>query len=138
MVSVLTNAKPRDQNQAMLLMQMADIHKAAMTYAHRLGQATSIAEVEIWERGLNRLDRTFVAQLEALNRYRSGGEQRMTAPHVSVSQAIVASVTPAPREIAPNETAASPPSLADSRTPPMTILHEPALAPAQLKRGPSK
>src|SRR5437660_9443674 len=85
MVSVLTNAKPRDQNQAMLLMQMADIH-AAMTYAHRLAQATSITEVEIWERGLNRLARTFVAQFEALNRYRSGGEQRMTAPHVSVSQ----------------------------------------------------
>ena len=109
-----------------------------MAYAHRLAQATSITEVEIWERGLNRLARTFVAQFEALNRYRSGGEQRMTAPHVSVSQAIVANVTPAPREITPNETAASPPSLADSRTPPMTISDETAPAPAQLKRGPSK
>jgi hypothetical protein len=138
MVSVLMDTKPRDQIGAMLLMQMADTHKAAMTYAHRLAQATSIAEVEIWERGLNRLARTFVAQFEVLNRYRSGGEQRMTAPHVSVSQAIVANVTPAPREITPNETAASPPSLADSRTPPMTISHEPAPAPAQLKRGPRK
>jgi hypothetical protein len=138
MVSVLTNTKPRDQTEAMLLMQMADMHKAAMTYAHRLAQAKSIAEVELWERGLNRFARTFVAQFEALNRYRSGGEQRMTAPHVSVSQAIVANVTPAPREITPNETAASPPSLADSRMPPMTISHEPAPAPAQLKRGPSK
>ena len=31
MVSVLTNTKPRDQTGAMLLMQMADMHKAAMT-----------------------------------------------------------------------------------------------------------
>src|SRR5437588_26906 len=51
MVSVLTNTKPRDQTEAMLLMQMADMHKAAMTYAHRLAQAKSIAEVELWERG---------------------------------------------------------------------------------------
>jgi hypothetical protein len=138
MVSVLTNTKPRDQNEAMLLMQMADIHKAAMTYAHRLGQAKSSAEAEIWERGLNRFDRTFVAQLEAYNRYRSGREQKATAPHVSVSQAIVANVTPAPREIAPNQTAASAPPIADSRTPPMTISDETAPAPAQLKRGPSK
>jgi hypothetical protein len=134
MVSVLKNIKPRDQNEAMLLMQMADMHKAAMTYAHRLAQAKSIAEAEIWERGLNRLARTFVAQWEAYNRYRSGREQKATAPHVSVSQAIVANVTPAPREIAPNETAASPPPLADSRTRLMTISDELAPAPAQLKR----
>ena len=138
MVSVLINTKPRDQNEAMLLMQMADIHKAAMTYAHRLAQAKSIAEAEIWERGLNRFDRTFVAQLEAYNRYRSGREQKATAPHVSVSQAIVANVTPAPREIAPNQTAASAPPIADSRTPPMTISDETTPAPAQFKRGPSK
>src|SRR5262249_40155923 len=90
---------------------------------------------------LRQLDQGFVAFSDDFGhaaRYRSGGEQRMTAPHVSVSQAIVANVTPAPREIAPNETAASPPPLADSRTPPMTILHEPALATAQLTRGPSK
>ena len=118
MGSVLINAKPRDQNEAMLLMQMADIHKAAMTYAHRLGHAKFGAEAEIWERGLNRLARTFVAQLEAYNRYRSGREQKATAPHVSVSQAIVANVTPAPREIAPNETAVTAPTrkLTDARS----------------------
>jgi hypothetical protein len=138
MVSVLINSKPRDQSEAMLLMQMADMHKAAMTYAHRLGQAKSITEAEIWERGLNRLARTFVAEWEAYNRYRSGREQKATAPHVSVNQAIVTNVTPAPREITANETAASPPSLAGSRTPPMTISDEPAPAPAQLKRGPRK
>jgi len=133
-VRVLRNTKPRDQIEAMLQMQMADMHKAAMMYAHRLAEAESIAEAEIWERGLNRLARTFVAQWEAYNRYRSGREQKATAPHVSVSQAIVANVTPAPREIAPNETAASPPPLADSPTPPITISDEPAPAPAQLKR----
>jgi hypothetical protein len=107
MGSVLVNTKPRDQTSAMLLMHMADMHKAAMTYAHRLEQAKSIAEADIWERALNRIHRTFVCQWEAYNRYQSGREQRATAPHVSVSQAIVANVTPAPREIAPSDTAPS-------------------------------
>jgi hypothetical protein len=46
------------------------------------------------------LARTFAAQVEALKRYRSGGEQRMTVQHVHVAeggQAIVGNVS-APAE----------------------------------------
>jgi hypothetical protein len=49
--------------------------------------------------GRNKLARTFAAQVEALKRYRSGGEQKMTVQHVHVAdggQAIVGNVsTPA-------------------------------------------
>jgi hypothetical protein len=43
----------------------------------------------------NKLTRTFASQVEALKRYRSGGEQKMTVQHVHVAeggQAIVGNV----------------------------------------------
>jgi hypothetical protein len=43
----------------------------------------------------NKLARTFAAQAEALKRYRSGGEQKMTVQHVHVAdggQAVVGNV----------------------------------------------
>jgi hypothetical protein len=45
---------------------------------------------------LNKLARTFAAQVEALKRYRSGGQQKMTVQHAHVAeggQAIVGNVT---------------------------------------------
>jgi hypothetical protein len=50
--------------------------------------------------GLTKLTRTYAAQMEALRRYRSGGEQKMTVQHVHVAeggQAIVGNVN-APAE----------------------------------------
>jgi hypothetical protein len=50
--------------------------------------------------GLTKLTRTYAAQMEALKRYRSGGEQKMTVQHVHVAeggQAIVGNVN-APAE----------------------------------------
>jgi hypothetical protein len=48
------------------------------------------------EPGLNKLARRFASQLEALKRYRTGGEQKITVQHVSVNdnaQAIVGNVS---------------------------------------------
>jgi hypothetical protein len=50
--------------------------------------------------------RTFATQMEALKRYRTGGEQKVTVQHVSVSeggQAIVGNVTQAPAKTAPKK-----------------------------------
>jgi len=47
------------------------------------------------ERAFNKLARTFAAQVEALKRYRTGGEQKVTVEHVTVNeggQAIVGNV----------------------------------------------
>jgi hypothetical protein len=65
--------------------------------------------------------------MEALKRYRTGGEQKVTVQHVTVSeggQAIVGNVTQGQREAAPDKAAASPPLLADAKTAPMPILQE--------------
>jgi hypothetical protein len=37
-------------------------------------------------RAFNKLARTFAAQLEALKRYRTGGEQKVTVEHVTVNE----------------------------------------------------
>jgi hypothetical protein len=60
---------------------------------------SSLSQQDSAERAFNKLARTFAAQVEALKRYRSGGEQKMTVQHVHVAeggQAIVGNVsTPA-------------------------------------------
>ena len=52
-------------------------------------------ESEMAEKALNKLARTFATQMEALNRYRGKGQQKMTVEHVHVhdgGQAIVGQV----------------------------------------------
>jgi hypothetical protein len=71
------------------------------------------------------LTRTFAAQMEALMRYRTGGEQKVMVQHVTVSdggQAIVGNVTHGSREPGANKSAASQPLLADAKTAPMPII----------------
>jgi hypothetical protein len=53
-------------------------------------------------------------------------------------QAIVGNVTQAPRETARDKAAASPPALADSQMPALTIVGKPALTAVLFKRKPSK
>jgi Enolase, N-terminal domain len=68
----------------------AAVPSGASTGAHEAVQHDSA------ERALNKLARTFAAQVEALKRYRSGGEQTVRVEHVTVNeggQAIVGTVT---------------------------------------------
>ena len=93
MLSVIKGIEPRDQLEAMLAAQMAAVHVATMTFARDLAAVNISA--------FNKLTRTFAMQMEALKRYRSGAEQKVTLQHVSVAeggQAIVGNVTQAPRE----------------------------------------
>ena len=62
----------------------------------RFGRETFPITPERKARAFNKLARTFAAQVEALKRYRSGGEQKMTVQHVHVAeggQAIVGNVS---------------------------------------------
>ena len=98
MLSVVKGIKPRDQVEAMLAAQMAAVHVATLTSARRLAQAETLPAQDSAERAFNKLSRTYATQMEALKRYRSGGEQNVTVQHVSVSdggQAIVGNVTQA-------------------------------------------
>jgi len=84
--------KPRDELEAAMAAQMVATHNAVMTFARRLNHTETIQQQDSAINGYNKLARTFAAQMEALKRYRSTGEQKVTVQHVTVSdggQAIV-------------------------------------------------
>jgi hypothetical protein len=95
MLSVIKGVKPRDEVEALLAAQMAVVHTATMTMAFRLGRTQTIPQQDSAERAFNKLARTFAAQVEALKRYRSRGDQTVRVEHVTVNeggQAIVGNV----------------------------------------------
>ena len=95
MLSVINDIAPRDQLEAMLAAQIAATHQLTMTFARRLANVESIAQQDGAERAFNKLARTFTTQMEALKRYRTGGQQKMIVEHVTVNeggQAIVGNV----------------------------------------------
>ena len=125
MLSIINGIKPRDQVEAMLAAQMAAVHMAAMTFARRLAHVDNIPQQDSAERAFNKLTRTFTTQMEALKRYRTGGEQKVTVQHVTVGeggQAIVGNVTQGRREAAPDKAVATPLALTDAKTAPMPIV----------------
>ena len=96
MLSVIQGVAPRDEVECMLAVQMAAVHMATMTFARRLAHVENIPEQDAAERAFNKLARTFAVQMEALKRYRTGGEQKVTVHHVTVNeggQAIVGAVS---------------------------------------------
>ena len=96
MMSMVQSIKPRDAVEAMLVTQMVSVHVMAMRCAHQLANADDVARHDSAARALGRLARTFTAQIEALNRYRSHGEPAITVQNVSVGdggKAIVGNVT---------------------------------------------
>src|SRR5438552_9556428 len=124
MLSVIKGIEPRDQLEAMLAAQMAAVHVASMTFAGCLANVEDIPQQDSAERAFNKLTRTFAMQMEALKRYRTGAEQKVTLQHVSVAeggQAIVGHVTQAPRENR-QEKAAAPPALTDTNVVPMPTI----------------
>jgi hypothetical protein len=100
MLAMIKAVEPRDEIEAMLAAQMAAVHMATMTFARRLAHVENIPQQDSAERAFNKLTRTFTAQVEALKRYRTGGEQKVTVQHVTVNeggQAVVGNISPAPR-----------------------------------------
>jgi hypothetical protein len=98
MLAMVQGIGPEDEVEAMLAAQMAAVHMATMTFARRLAHVENIPQQDSAERAFNKLARTFAVQIEALKRYRTGGEQRVTVQHVTVNeggQAIVGAVSPA-------------------------------------------
>jgi hypothetical protein len=135
MLSVIKGIEPRDQLEAMLAAQMAAVHVASMSFARQLAHVETLPQQDSAERAFNKLTRTFAMQMEALKRYRTGADQKLTLQHVSVAdggQAIVGNVTQVPREkgqeqpaqekVAQEKAATPPPALSDTNVVPMTIM----------------
>ncbi len=88
--------QPKDAAEVLLMAQMAATHQAAMMMARRLNLADNIPQQDSAERALNKLGRTFAAQMDTLKRYRSKGQQTVRVERVTVEnggQAIVGNVS---------------------------------------------
>ena len=99
MLSVVQGIAPKDEMEAMMAAQMAAVHMATMTFARRLAHTENIPQQDSASNAFNKLARTFAAQMEALKRHLTGGEQKVTVQHVTVNeggQAVVGSVSTAP------------------------------------------
>lgn len=95
LVAAVHGIAPRDEIEAMLAVQMVATHKAAMDALRRLTSSGDIQQQDSNGGMATKLLRTYAAQLEALHRYRSKGQQRVVVEHVHVypgGQAIVGTV----------------------------------------------
>lgn len=94
--SALAGIGPRDEIEAMLAAQMVAIHFASIEATRRAGisnQSFDARNMNLKHAG--QLMRTYTQQMEALNRHRGKGQQKMTVEHVHVhegGQAIVGTV----------------------------------------------
>jgi hypothetical protein len=85
-VASIQSIGPRDGVEAMLAVQMTATHAVAMQMLQRA--AREQPSCEVYDSIVNRavkLLRTYTAQLEALKRYRSAGEQRVVVQHQHVN-----------------------------------------------------
>ena len=94
----ISDIKPKDTIEAMLAAQMIAMHNATMknlTRANGLLSSRSYKEIELGAKAFNvanKLARTYTMQMEALQRYRGKGQQKMVIEHVNVNsggQAII-------------------------------------------------
>ena len=95
-LSTVRAIAPRDEVETLLACQMAAIHIVTMSAAGSLTRSATGAAGDLKIAQLNKLTRTFTTQMEALKRYRSAGEQKVTVEHVHVhdgGQAVVGNVT---------------------------------------------
>jgi len=140
MVSFIKGIEPRDQVEATLAAHMAVVNMAIMRFARLLPLQETLLQLDATERALNKFARTFTAQMEALKRYRSGGEQNVTVHHVSVKeggQAIVGNITQNSGQTTAGK-AASPPALTHSKVAPMEPVSEAPRETTPVKRKSTK
>jgi hypothetical protein len=137
MLSVVKGVNPKDQVETMLASHMAAGHMAIMTYARRFACVENIPQQDSTGRVFNQLMRTFAMQVEALKRYRTGGEQNITVQHISVSQgaqAIVGNVNQDARKSAPEMPAVPTPPSPEPKQSPVANIDEAGRAPIPFRR----
>ena len=96
-LGALIGIAPKDEIEGMLAAQMIACHNAAMECYRRamVGEQTFVGRNENLSQA-NKLSRTHATLVEALNRHRGKGQQKVTVEHVHVhagGQAIVGNVT---------------------------------------------
>jgi hypothetical protein len=86
-LAFIEGAKPQDEVECALVIQMACTHSAAMAVLSRLGGGHRPGRnVAAMASAASRLLRAYTTQVEALRRLRSGGSQFVRVEHVYVNQ----------------------------------------------------
>ena len=86
-MAILQGISPQDEIEGMLAVQMIAVHNMAMETMKRAmitGQTFAGTEANVNQ--ATKMLRTFTAQMEALKRYRTGGQQKVTVEHVHVNE----------------------------------------------------
>ena len=94
-MAILSGIQPQDEIEGMLAVQMIGVHNMAMNYMGKATRTDRVDFMSTYMNGATKSLRTFAAQMEALKRYRTGGQQKMVVEHVHVNeggQAIVGTV----------------------------------------------
>jgi hypothetical protein len=95
-MAILNGVQPQDEIEAMLAVQMIGVHNMAMaTLGRGMIKDQTFAGRQANADQATKMLRTYVAQMEALKKYRTGGQQKMIVEHVNVNeggQAIVGTV----------------------------------------------
>jgi len=93
-INILENMKaiaPKDHIEAMLVSQMIATQNLIMRCFRRI---SSMFDSDAWNavevgndtvNAVNKLMRTYIMQIETLNRYRGKGQQKMTVEHVHIN-----------------------------------------------------
>jgi hypothetical protein len=106
-VAAIHSLGARDGLEALLAVQMVTVHTLAMRFlANVVIRDQTDAGIELYTNRANRLLRTFTAQMEALKKHRSTGEQHVTVEHVTVQsggQAVVGAVNLQRARTKPNQ-----------------------------------
>jgi hypothetical protein len=84
-LAAATGIGPQDEAEAMLAAQMVGVHWTAMALLSKVGSTNDRALLNDAGNLAVKLLRTYTAQLEALKRYRSAGEQRVVVQHQHVN-----------------------------------------------------
>ena len=95
-LAMIERAKPHNELEAALLIQIACTHTAAMAVTARIGGGHgSDRNLTAKSAAASRLLRTFAVQMEALRRLRGGGNQYVRVEHVHITdggQAVIGNV----------------------------------------------
>lgn len=97
-LAALAGIAPKDELESMMAAQLLAAHNAAMECYRRamIGEQTFEGRSENLSQA-NKLSRTYATLLEALNRHRGKGQQKVTVEHVHVhagGQAVVGMIEP--------------------------------------------
>ncbi len=117
--AVIKGGAPNDVFEVMQAAQMGLVHWAAMQYLRQVAEERGGGNQELAVSSATKLLRTFPSQLDALKRYRTGGEQTVTFRHVAVDESgqtrLVRQVTQTRARQAALKKTAEAPALTDSR-----------------------